>query len=277
MWVNNAYPRLPRLRFGFTLVELLIVIAIISLLVSILLPALSYAKEQALKVKCQSNLNQIYTGMFMYTEDHGGYFPLSRDVGDYGDLSTAGWVYLWWPEALASYLNYPKGVERPASILDPPIYLYEENWRREMVYFCPSDQRDGGPWGSLPVMTSYGMNEFSTWWHPNYGWGGNRLDEWTKYRRHTSVASTHMLMAETNGRGLRQESTTMLSFAPRHSWSLNILYVDGHIESAKGPEQGEEFGAWWGRHGWNAHDPPYMHIGELWLENSWSQWHPDQQ
>jgi prepilin-type N-terminal cleavage/methylation domain-containing protein len=55
---------------AFTLIELLVVIAIIALLISILLPALAGAKEQAKKAKCLANLNSMGKGMYQYaTED----------------------------------------------------------------------------------------------------------------------------------------------------------------------------------------------------------------
>ena len=74
---------------GFTLVELLVVISIIALLLAILLPSLSRAREIAKRVVCASNLRQLGFGFILYTEDYGHY-PASQGVGDvfvpaYGD------------------------------------------------------------------------------------------------------------------------------------------------------------------------------------------------
>lgn len=101
----------------FTLIELLIVIAIIAILASMLLPALNKARESGKSVACISNLKQLGTAMISYTDDNNGTFP---------DGGTAA-SYTCWDWKLAGYLNYkaaakspvyhcPAGIANPANI-----------------------------------------------------------------------------------------------------------------------------------------------------------------
>ena len=62
-------------RRAFTLVELLVVIGIIALLIAMLLPVLSKAKENARAVACQSNQRQLATGFLLFAQDNKGQLP----------------------------------------------------------------------------------------------------------------------------------------------------------------------------------------------------------
>lgn len=74
----NVSARLSRNgRRGFSLIELLVVISIVALLVAILLPALSNAREQAYRIQCASNLRQMGISLMLYDNDHD-VFPSAK-------------------------------------------------------------------------------------------------------------------------------------------------------------------------------------------------------
>ena len=76
--------RFPRRQSGaFTLIELLVVISVIALLVSILVPSLSMARQLAWSTKCKTNIRSLQVGNILYQADYGGFYaPGAADFVD---------------------------------------------------------------------------------------------------------------------------------------------------------------------------------------------------
>jgi len=78
-------------RVGFTLIEILVVVAIIALLISILLPSLRHAREQGRATVCGTHLSEIFTAVHMYTLENKDVLPhLGFRPGNLGV------TYPWW-------------------------------------------------------------------------------------------------------------------------------------------------------------------------------------
>ena len=141
-----------RMRNAFTLVELLVVIGIIALLISILLPSLNQAREQAKATQCLSNVRQLGLAFLMYVNENKGYFP-SRNASRSQGHRPGDWIY--WQEVLppgetineSNVVRYMSGGAKRVSI---------ESLR------CPSDNVDARLYenNANPYKFSYTVNVF---------------------------------------------------------------------------------------------------------------------
>lgn len=129
---------------GFTLVELLVVISIIALLVSILMPALGKAREQAKDALCLVNLRSIGQTLQLYTMD-------------FDDQFTPGW---WHDGGSGLTMNLPDGLEKimwqfaaQDYYQDPEVLLCPKNKAPDFsdpAYEFSNNDRD--PWGPVSWM-----------------------------------------------------------------------------------------------------------------------------
>jgi prepilin-type N-terminal cleavage/methylation domain-containing protein/prepilin-type processing-associated H-X9-DG protein len=124
---------------GFTLVELLVVIGIIAVLIGVLLPALSRARESAAQVKCMANLRQIGSALIMYVGENKGVLPVG--LVDKGTIikpvGQPQYAYQGeghdWTTLLMTILSKQKGIG-----YDTQDKVDEAYARLRAVFLCPS-------------------------------------------------------------------------------------------------------------------------------------------
>ena len=99
---------------GFTILELLITVSILSALAALLLPSLARAKERARRIYCQNNLRQITLALKIFAQDHDDDYPwhaLPADGGTYGSAAATGWRNF---RAVSNELLTPKPLVCPS-------------------------------------------------------------------------------------------------------------------------------------------------------------------
>jgi prepilin-type N-terminal cleavage/methylation domain-containing protein len=141
---TRSAARCARLRAAFTLVELLVVVSIIALLISILLPSLKKARDQAKQAKCLANLSAIGKGNSVYGSEWGGWFVGSPVTTGQQLFPKSGGG---WP---ADTVRLPRDVVQvwdwagPIAAQTTGLHWHRaERWRTTLItgmFECPSNQ-----------------------------------------------------------------------------------------------------------------------------------------
>lgn len=200
---------------AFTLVELLAVIAIISMLALLLVPASSRMQASTMKAKCASNMRQISAALFAYAGDNNGCLPPVADP--WGTPNSPLWVSRIWEYAGYDSANLQGKKSFNSSGSEP-----------KNIFHCPANARQFIPVPTLiqPVNTayfSYGLNA---------GPGGDNITGWSLPIRLNGVGkpSQTVMVTETSfALGTRWGYLYYYGLTP-HASGANFLYFDGHVE-----------------------------------------------
>ena len=211
---------------GFTLIEMLVVVAIIAVLASIMFPVFSRARAAARKTACASNLRQIGTAFELYVSDNDECFPDAYcDCPAITSPPNLNAGHLMWPEAIQPYCRNTDlftCAEVPRMTFGP----------------APAPPGDAGP---------YGMNQFTA--------SGRFIGAFEDPAATVlAMDSCRGVATDPNESRTDGDASLMPGFAwddisIRHHKRSNVLFIDGHIKCM--PKEvvleRDEFGhlRWW--------------------------------
>ena len=132
----------------FTLLEMLIVIAVIAILISILLPSLKRAREQTITAVCLSNQKQIATAEYSYISQNDNYFTPSSLADYYNHVS--------FDDLLSNYLGFELTMQQKRGTLHKDSELTKQ---LQSYFICPNDDIETvDKWKDILARRSYSFN-----------------------------------------------------------------------------------------------------------------------
>lgn len=228
--MNSPRPRRARTDFfychsGFTLTELLVVIAVIGVLAALLMPVISSTRAKSLQTKCLSNLRQVGNAGSLYAADNGNLLPAAYDIYAAPGVPRSTWI--------EKLIPYAQGKDKDR--VDP-----------KSVFNCPARKP---------------LSSQAQWWRDGMSYAMNTFisaPEWN-YRVLVVPEPSKIIwvgeIVETNTEWVRTADGVPPFGAPmafRHAEDRsNVLFVDGHAEArtreelALDPSSGASLWRWW--------------------------------
>jgi len=246
---------------AFTLIEMLVVIAIIGILAALLLPALAAAKTKAQLRACNNDLHQLALGCQMYAHDNNSELVSSWPLGwDSYVVNPYSWCP-GWASTSDQDLTYGPAPQFSAT----NIYALQQGaiWsyvRVANVYRCPSDDRniDG-----LPVVRSYSMNSWMAGRSMNDPTGASTYPTpendasltYTLFRKESDIhepSKTWVLIDEDGSTindslflvDMATNNTAVDLPTTRHGPTYDLEFADGHIENERWQAPSTDWANW---------------------------------
>lgn len=234
-------------RSGFTLIEILVVIAIIAILAAILFPVFSQVREKARATSCLSNVKQLTLGVMQYVQDYDETFPYSATEREGGASVTDPATAAQWSirGKLAPYVPGALSTSFSNNVFHCPSAL---PW--------PAQSTSGSTSSSLYWPSDYGFNineenlpaaSASSWFqsNPNYGFNEKvtlaQIQTPSQFLLLADASRIYATGAYQPGRGSLAPNgfwslgqvASQAAFDARHQGGANVGYADGHAKWCK--------------------------------------------